>query len=165
MTNKKATKEDIDKTWNFIKDDFLREDGLIDWDKLKETFHDISLMEDQVSEVYMTITGGQMSKINYEASAVISAYEEELNKIFIEKPKHIDLDFVESEDWIAWTLKSIEEGKEVSEDEKLIVYYHSALFNYIENHKILLNTLEKIKKSKSIKEARLIAEEEIKNQK
>lgn len=161
---REPTQEEINESWELVKEDFLREDGLVDWDKIKEFIHSFHIMEEQVSRVYMTITNGKMSKANYYASDVISTYEEELNKMFIERPRYIDLDFAETEDWVAWALDAIDNGDEISDDEKLIAQYHSTLFNYIENHKMLLDAMEEITKVKNAKDAKKIAESAIKDQ-
>jgi hypothetical protein len=160
----KPTQEEINSSWELVKEDFLREDGLVDWDKIKEFIHSFHIMEEEVSKVYMTITNGKMSKPNYYASDVISQYEEELNKMFIERPRYINLDFAETEDWVAWALDAIDQGEEISDDEKLIAQYHSTLFNYIENHKMLLKAMKEIMNIKNAKDARKIAEEAIERQ-
>lgn len=160
----KFNKEEIEESWNLIKSSILREDGLVDWDKLKNLLCEFHFTEEQASKVYMTITNGKMSKVNYHSEDVIAVHEDELNKLFIERPRHIDLDFAESEDWVQWVTSAIEEGKEVTSDEKLISEYHTALFNYVENHKMILSQLDNIKKAKNVKDTRKIVDDIISDQ-
>jgi len=160
---REPTKEDLEQAWEYAKSELIREDGLVDWDKLKKFIYDWQFVEEQVSKVYCEITGNKMSYPNYYSGDVIAAYEEELNKIFVERPRYIDLDFAETGDWVSWVLNAEENGDEVTEDEKLIAKYHSALFNYIESTKLIIEKIEDIKAAKNVKDVKAIADKIIKD--
>lgn len=156
--SRKPSKEDIEESWEYVKDDLIRQDGLLDWDKLKEMIHYYHFVESQASSVYMEITGGNMSKVNYYAHDVISEYERHIEDLLIESPKYIDLDFTESEDWVAWILEHENDPSATREDERLIAKYHVALFNYIESYKKMLTGVKEILEAKDLKKAKELAQ-------
>lgn len=62
-----------DESWKEI---IENEDGTLNLDQIKRELHDYWIVMGEVSEVYDDVTGGQVSKPNARASAVISAANE-----------------------------------------------------------------------------------------
>lgn len=69
---------EADKFW---KDIIYRKDGKLNVSQVKRELRDFYYIMKQVPEVYCSVTGGLLSKLMYPASVVISAYEDDLNKI------------------------------------------------------------------------------------
>lgn len=71
------TDTEVEKVWReFWAPILTDEDGNVDLELVKAELFDWHFAMGQVSQVYSTITNGTLSKPNYYASGVISAYEE-----------------------------------------------------------------------------------------
>jgi hypothetical protein len=70
-------KETWEKRWKTI---CTNPDGSLNLDQIQRELSDFAFMLDQVSEVYCAVTGGFLSKPNYYAGSVISAFEDEVQK-------------------------------------------------------------------------------------
>jgi hypothetical protein len=75
---------DYEQTFESFWKRILVKKGELDMDQVKRELHDFKVMMDNVSQVYCHITGNRMSKPNYDASVVISVYEEEVQKMIQE---------------------------------------------------------------------------------
>jgi hypothetical protein len=67
-----------DTFWKTIVED---DDGNLNVDQVKRELFDWYFSMQEVAKVYSEITGGRLSKPNYYASGVISAYEEHVEEL------------------------------------------------------------------------------------
>lgn len=76
--------EDYEQVWDdFWKDIVTNEDGSLNLDQIKRELFDFHVVLDEVPLVYVSVTGGMLSKPNYPARTVISEFEnyvEQLNE-------------------------------------------------------------------------------------
>jgi hypothetical protein len=82
--NTDQKQEDFDKEFDENWQDWLDLiiiDGKLDEQKIKNEMRDLVFIYKQVGEVYCYITGNKLSKPMYYANEVITAYEDELNKL------------------------------------------------------------------------------------
>jgi hypothetical protein len=82
--------KDYEVTWNEFWKAIVCPDGKIDLEQVKKELHDYHFAMGQVPEVYMHITNGQMSKMNYFANDVIRVADDEQRKTFEEWKKEED---------------------------------------------------------------------------
>lgn len=74
--------DEFNLTWDAKFEEYwkplLQTDGGWDEAKIKNEMHDLAFVAEQVSEVYLHITGGQLSKPMYYADGVIHAHDNEV---------------------------------------------------------------------------------------
>lgn len=76
-TDIKNYKQTWDKRWKSI---CTNPDGSLNLDQIMRELHDYYFMLEEVPKVYCEVTGGLLSKPNYYADSVISAFEDEVEK-------------------------------------------------------------------------------------
>ena len=73
--------KEVERVWNDFWKPLLTKEGYgVSLDLIKRELFDYYKMLDNVPKVYMAVTGGLLSKPNYDAATVISVYEDQLNK-------------------------------------------------------------------------------------
>jgi hypothetical protein len=74
--------KDYEEDWNdFWRDLVTDEDGTINLDLVKRELSDFRFVMTEVPKVYSHVTGGALSKPNYYASGVISAFDNYLEEV------------------------------------------------------------------------------------
>lgn len=71
---------EVEKVWREFWQPLIAPDGVLDLAQVKRELFDFGMVMDNVSVVYDHITGGRVSKPHTLASAVISMYEENLDR-------------------------------------------------------------------------------------
>lgn len=80
MSKEKDT-EDYIQTWEQRwKGICTNPDGSLNLDQIMRELHDYAFMLKEVPKVYCEVTGGLLSKPNYYADSVISAFEDEVQR-------------------------------------------------------------------------------------
>jgi hypothetical protein len=74
MNDIRDYKKDYEDFWKEIIED---ENGNINMDQLQRELSDYSICLENVPKVYCAVTGGMLSKPNYEAHSVISVFDEQ----------------------------------------------------------------------------------------
>lgn len=64
--------KDYEEFWK----DVVESNGVLDIDKVKRELFDYHFVMKNVSEVYMAVTGGKLSKPNYYAETIITEFED-----------------------------------------------------------------------------------------
>ena len=71
-----------EKTWrDFWEPVVSGSDGMLDLDKIKRELYDYRILLTNASKVYDHVTGGLLSKTNYDASVVITAADDYQTKL------------------------------------------------------------------------------------
>lgn len=137
--------------WKKNKKKYMDTDGLQNFDKIKKDLLKLEQLEDKYNKIVNLITDEEDSKkiMNISFDEILEAYENKISNIIVNKAKYIDLDFVESNEWIEWVNDNAHTEK-VTSDEKLIAQYHNSLYDYIENYNLILNKLKELKDMKTI---------------
>ncbi len=73
---------EIEKVWNEFWRDIVMPDGVLDLEQVKKELYDWRNAMREVSKVYDEITGGLLSKPNYEAETVLSVYRDRQREEF-----------------------------------------------------------------------------------
>lgn len=73
-----ATIKEYEETWLPL----LKTNGKFDAEKIKNEFTDLIFVFNQVSKVYMALTGCNLSKPNYYANTIIDFHKEEISKAY-----------------------------------------------------------------------------------
>ena len=83
--------KDYIETWEkFWKPLCVKPDGTLNLDQIQRELHDFHCVMGNVSKVYDHITGGKMSKPNYDADTVIAVYEDHVQDLIAEAMKERD---------------------------------------------------------------------------
>ena len=73
--------KEVERVWNDFWKPLVTKEGYgVSLDLIKRELFDFYKMLDNVPKVYNAVTGGLLSKPNYDAGTVISAYEDHLNE-------------------------------------------------------------------------------------
>lgn len=77
--------KEVDQVFNnFWREIVCNGDGSLNEEQVKKELYDFYVAMENVPKVYCHITGNTLSKINYTASAVISCYEEHVQRLINE---------------------------------------------------------------------------------
>lgn len=77
----KTTEEIYNGVWK----DIVEKDGVLDIEQVKKELYDYWYILTQVPKVYSAVTGGKLSKPNYESGVVITGFEDYLNQCIEEE--------------------------------------------------------------------------------
>lgn len=77
MTHYETAEETYQNFWKLI----VEKDGEVDMEQVKKELHDFHFIMGEVSKVYDSLTGGQLSKPNYYADGVINEVHNYFNML------------------------------------------------------------------------------------